>query len=49
MRLIDHDYDLPVQIVLQVVIPVFDDLIVNILKYQQHLGICDGGVPVCQQ
>ena len=49
MCLIDDYYNLTVQLVFQVVIPVLDDLIIDILQYQKHLGVGNGGVPVRQQ
>ena len=48
MGLIDHDYDLTVQTVSGIVFPVFDDLIVNIFQYQQHLRVGNGGIAVRQ-
>ena len=49
MGLIDYNYDLTVQAVTQVVIPVLNDLIIDILQHQKHLRIGDGGIPVRQQ
>ena len=49
MGLIDYNNDLPLQIVPDVIITVFDDLIIDILQHQKHLGIRNGGISVCQQ
>ena len=46
--LVNDHHNLSMQTVFQVVIPVLDDLIVDVLEHQQHLGIGNGGVPVCQ-
>ena len=44
----DHHY-LALQAVLGVVVPVLDDLVVNILQHQQHLGVGNGAVAIGQQ
>ena len=46
--LVDDHHDLPVQAVFCVVIPIFDDLVVDIFEHQQHLGVGDGAVAVGQ-
>ena len=49
MGLIDNDYDLPLQVIPEIVIPVLDNLIIDILQNQQHLRVGYGGVPVRQK
>ncbi len=46
MGLVDNNHDLTIQFISCVIITVLDDLVVNVLQYQQHLRICNGGVAV---
>ena len=49
MGLVDDHHDLAAGLILDVVIPVFNDLVVQPLEHQKHLGICNGIVLIRQQ
>ena len=49
MGLIDYYYNLSVCTILDIVIPVLDDLIVYVLEYEEHLGIGNSIVLISQQ
>ena len=49
MGLVNYHDDLPAGLVFQVVLPVFDDLVVQVFQHQQHLGVGYRVVPVGQQ
>ena len=49
MRLVNNHHDLAFQAVLGIVIPVFDDLVIDILQYQQHLRIRNSIIAVGKQ